>query len=46
MTICGNREFALLKKIGFVRVSGSQEEKKAAQIFKVLVLREKKKPLR
>ena len=33
MTICGNREFALLKKIGFVRVSGSQEEKKAAQIL-------------
>lgn len=33
MKIYGNREFELLKKIGFVRVSGSQEEARAAQIL-------------
>jgi aminopeptidase YwaD len=31
--ICGNREFELLKKIGFVRVSGSAEEERAAGIL-------------
>ena len=30
MDNCGKREYALLEKIGFVRVSGSEEEKKAA----------------
>lgn len=31
--INGNREFDLLKKIGFIRTSGSEEELKAAQIL-------------
>ena len=31
--IDGNREFDLLKKIGFIRTSGSEEELKAAQIL-------------
>lgn len=33
MTICGKREYDLLNKIGFIRVSGSEEEMKAAQIL-------------
>ena len=33
MDNCGKREFALLEKIGFVRVSGSEEEKKAAEML-------------
>lgn len=33
MKVCGNREFDLLKKIGFVRVSGSAEEERAANIL-------------
>ncbi len=33
MTINGQREFELLKKIGFVRTSGSEEELKAANIL-------------
>ena len=33
MKICGKREYELLKKIGFVRVSGSAEEEKAARIL-------------
>ncbi len=34
MEICGKREFELLKKIGFTRVAGSEEELKAAEILK------------
>lgn len=34
MSICGKREFDLLNKIGFIRVSGSEEELKAAHILK------------
>ena len=34
MSICGKREFDLLNKIGFIRVSGSDEELKAANILK------------
>lgn len=34
MEIYGEREFELLKKIGFTRVAGSEEEKKAAEILK------------
>ena len=34
MKICGNREFELLKKIGFIRTAGSPEELKAAEILK------------
>jgi len=33
MHICGKRLYDLLNKIGFVRVSGSEEEAKAAQIL-------------
>lgn len=33
MSICGKREFELLNKIGFIRVSGSEEELKAANIL-------------
>ncbi len=33
MKVDGNRQFALLEKIGFVRVSGSPEELKAANIL-------------
>jgi hypothetical protein len=33
MTINSQREFELLKKIAFVRTSGSQEELKAANIL-------------
>ncbi|QSX05577.1 Zn-dependent exopeptidase M28 [Sedimentibacter sp. zth1] len=33
MNICAEREFKLLKKIGFVRTSGSKEEKMAADIL-------------
>lgn len=33
MQICGKRLYDLLNKIGFVRVSGSEEEAKAAQIL-------------
>ena len=33
MDNCGKREYALLEKIGFVRVSGSDEEKKAAEMI-------------
>ena len=33
MDTCGKREYALLEKIGFVRVSGSEEEKKAAEML-------------
>lgn len=34
MEICGKREMELLQKIGFTRVAGSEEEKKAAEILK------------
>lgn len=34
MKIDGNREFELLKKIGFVRTAGSEEELKAANILR------------
>ncbi len=34
MQICAEREMELLKKIGFVRVAGSPEELKAAEILK------------
>lgn len=33
MSICGKREYDLLNKIGFIRVSGSEEELKAANIL-------------
>lgn len=34
MEICGQREMDLLKKIGFTRVAGSEEEYKAAEILR------------
>ncbi len=34
MEICGKREMELLQKIGFTRIAGSEEEKKAAEILK------------
>lgn len=34
MEICGKRGMELLQKIGFTRVAGSEEEKKAAEILK------------
>lgn len=34
MKICGERELELLKKIGFTRVAGSDEELRAAEILK------------
>lgn len=34
MEISGNREFELLKKIGFIRTAGTEEELKAAEILK------------
>ena len=33
MAVCGKRQFELLEKMGFVRISGTPEESKAAQIL-------------
>ncbi len=33
MAVCGKREYALLEKMGFVRMSGTAEERRAAQIL-------------